>query len=463
MAQDWKLNAELRATLRLGLPLIGSNLATMALGITDTVMLGWYSVPALAASTLGFSFFFLLFILGQGFSVAVMPMVAEAVSSGNETEARRATRMGLWLSLGFAAIAIPVTWFSGPILRAMGQTPELSDLVQEYLRIFGLGMVPALLSKVLTSFLAAMERANTILWATLAGAALNGFLDYALIFGNFGLPEMGLRGAALASLGTQMLILLVAAGFATLPAEMRPYQLFVRFWRPDWPALWQVVRLGLPIGMTSLAEGGLFSATSIMMGWIGTVALAAHGIALQIASVTFMFHLGLSMAATVRTGRAQGQRDAAALRRGALAAVTLSGLFGVASVVVIVAMPHQLLGLFMDPSDPLKPQIEAVGTRLLMVAAAFQLVDAAQVMALGLLRGVRDTRGPMMQAALSYWVVGIPASYVLAFPLGLGATGLWIGLVIGLSLAAAMMMTRFWRRAPRPGTEGWAHAASSSA
>ncbi|WP_102226031.1 MATE family efflux transporter [Acidimangrovimonas sediminis] len=454
MVQDRTFRAELRATLGLGLPLIGSNLATMALGITDTVMLGWYSVPALAASTLGFSFYFLLFILGKGFAMAVMPMVAEAASSGDQTEARRATRMGLWLSLAFAAVSIPVTWHSGAILLALGQKPALAMETQAYLRVFGFVVVPALIVQVLIAFLAAMERARMILWATMTGAVLNGILDYGLIFGNFGLPEMGLQGAAIASLSTQTLILVFAVAFVTVPKEFRAYQLFVRFWRPDWQALGQVFRLGLPIGITSLAEGGLFSATAIMMGWIGTVALAAHGIALQIASIAFMVHVGLSTAATVRTGRAQGRRDAAGLRQSAQAALILSAGFGLISVAAMLALPHQLLGLFIDPHSELKPEILAFGTRLLMVAALFQLTDAAQVMALGLLRGLRDTRVPMIQAAISYWLVGIPASYVLAFPLGLGGVGVWLGLVVGLSLAAAMMMTRFWRRAPRPAAEG---------
>nr|MDA3887686.1 MATE family efflux transporter [Allgaiera sp.] len=285
MAQERTFRAEMRATLSLGLPLVGANLATMALGITDTVMLGWYSVPALAASTLGFSFYFLLFILGKGFSAAVMPMVAQAASGGDETEARRVTRMGLWLSLGFVALAIPVTWFSGPILLAMGQQPKLAALTQDYLRIFGFTMLPALLVQVLISFLAAMERAQRVLWTSLAGAVVNAGLDYTLIFGKFGLPALGLQGAAIASVTTQTLIFLVVAGFATLPREMRPYQLFVRFWRPDWWALAQVFRLGLPIGLTSLAEGGLFSASALMMGWIGTLTLAAHGIALEIVSL----------------------------------------------------------------------------------------------------------------------------------------------------------------------------------
>ena len=450
MADRMTYRAQARAVLGLGLPLIGSNLAQFSLNVTDTVMLGWYSVQALAAVTLGASTFFIIFIVGAGFAIAVMPMVAEAAAGDNAAEARRVTRMGLWLSILYAGAAMPLMWYSGPILRALGQQPQVAALTQDYLRIAGWGLMPALLVMVLKSFLAALERTRVVLMITLAGVLLNALIDWLLIFGQWGLPELGVRGAACATFGTQVLTVALTAAYASIQSELRPYQLFVRFWRADWPAFVQVFRLGWPIGLTSLAEGGLFNASALMMGWIGTVQLAAHGIALEIVALTFMVHLGLSNAATVRAGRARGARDARSLRDGAAVAIALSAVFALIAVAAILGLPHTLLGLFVNPDDPLKPQILAFGTRLLLVAALFQFADAAQVMALGLLRGVQDTRVPMIMAAVSYWLIGIPASYLLAFPLGFGGTGLWFGLFLGLCLAALLMMTRFWRRAPRP-------------
>ncbi|MCB2116810.1 MAG: MATE family efflux transporter [Rhodobacteraceae bacterium] len=438
--------AHLRAVLVLGLPLVGSNLAQIALHVTDTVMLGWYGVAELAAVVIGSSTFFVLFILGSGFAQAVMPMVASAMGRGDETQVRRDTRMGLWLSILYGALIYPVMFWSEPILSALGQTPEVARLGQDYLRIAGLGMVPALILMALKSFLSAQERAGMVLWATLAGLVLNGLLNWALIFGNWGAPELGVRGAAIASVATQFLTAALMAGYAGLLPELRRFHLFQRFWRPDWPAFVQVWRLGWPIGLTGLFESGLFEAAAIMMGWIGTMELAAHGIALQLAAITFMGHLGLSMAATVRAGRAMGAGDRAGLRDGAVAAMALSLVLALGVIAIFVAMPERLAALFLDPANPETPAIIAYAAGLLAVAALFQLADAAQVMALGLLRGVHDTKVPMIMASVSYWLIGIPASYVLAFPLGLGGTGLWLGLVVGLAVAAVLLMARFWLR-----------------
>ncbi len=440
--------AHARATLTLGLPLIGSHLAQMALHVTDTVMLGWYSVEALAAGVLGASSFFVIFILGSGFAQAVMPMVATALGRGDETQVRRDTRMGLWLSIAFGILCYPLFWWSEPILLALGQSPVVSSLGEDFLRIAGLGMIPALLVMALKSYLAALGRTQVVLWATLAAVGLNILVNWALIFGNWGFPELGVQGAAIASVLSQSATLLVLAVYAAWLPDLRRFRLFQRFWRADPQALRQVFRLGLPIGLTGLAESGLFQASALMMGWIGTRELAAHGIALEIAALAFMVHLGLSNAATVRAGRAVGQGDPQALRDGARTAIALSMSFGVTMVILFLSFPEPLISLFLDRSKPDSEQIVAIGITLLALAAMFQMADAAQVMALGLLRGIKDTRVPMWLAALSYWVIGIPISYLLAFPMGYGAVGLWLGLVIGLTVAAVLLMTRFWMRAP---------------
>jgi multidrug resistance protein, MATE family len=207
----------------------------------------------------------------------------------------------------------------------------------------------------------------------------------------------------------------------------------------------QVWRLGVPIGLTGLAEGGLFQASALMMGWIGTVELAAHGIALEVAALTFMLHVGLSSAATIRVARFDGVGDRVALRRAAKVAIVISLGVALASVALFLALPGPIVGLFLDMAKPESAAILAYGTVLLAVAALFQLADGMQVIALGLLRGVQDTRVPMWLAAVSYWLIGIPCSYVLAFPMGYGGVGLWLGLVVGLACAAVSLMWRFWR------------------
>ena len=441
--------AHARAILVLGLPLIGSHLAQMLLHVTDMVLVGWYGVTELAAVVIASSSFFVIFILGAGFAQAVMPMVASAIGRGDEVQVRRDTRMGLWLSIAFGVLTYPLFWWSEQLLLGLGQKPDVAALGQDFLRIAGLGMIPALLVMVLKSYLAALKRTQVVLWVTLAGVGVNIAFGWALIFGNWGMPELGVRGAAIASVAVQGLTAGALAIYAAWLPELRHFRLFQRFWRPDWQALGLVFRLGMPIGLTSLAEGGMFQASALMMGWIGTVELASHGIALQAAALTFMVHLGLANATTVRTAHAAGAGDRAGLRLGGKVAIALSMGFAMVTVTAFLTLPRPIISLFLDGNNPESAQIVAYGTALLAVAALFQVVDALQVMALGLLRGVKDTRAPMWIAVLSYWVVGIPTSYLLAFKAGYGGVGLWLGLVVGLSVAAVLLMVRFWGRVAR--------------
>ncbi|PRX37797.1 multidrug resistance protein, MATE family [Meinhardsimonia xiamenensis] len=436
--------------LALGLPLIGSHVAQFAINLTDTVMLGWYDVQALAAQVLAGSAFFVIFIVGAGFAWAVMPLVATAEASGDAQAVRRTTRMGLWLSALYGILALPLFAFSAPIFRALGQEPEIAEAAALYLWIAGPGILPALGVMVLKSYLSALERARIVLLATLAAVAANALGNWILIFGRLGLPELGLAGAAWSSVITQ----LVAMGFLVVYAArvMPEHALFRRLWRIDTEAFATVFRLGWPIGLTNLAETGLFSASALMMGWLGALPLAAHGIALNITATVFMVHVGLSNVATIRAGQAMGRGDHAGLREGALAVIAVSALVAAATVVMFLTVPEQLVGLFVAPGDPDRPAILAIGATLLAAAALFQFADAAQVVALGLLRGVQDTRVPMLWATFSYWGVGVPASYLLAFHTALGGVGIWLGLALGLGLAGAGMMARFWLGLARRGS-----------
>lgn len=443
MTQSMTYSGHSKAILALGLPLIGGHIAQIAITITDTVMMGWYGVDELAALVLAGSFYFVIFLVGAGFSFAVMPMVANASAIEDDVRIRRITRMGLWISAIYALVLLPVMWWSKPLLIILGQENAIAALAQDYLRIAGFALIPALFVMVIKSYLAALERTQFVLWITILTALLNVALNYAFVFGNWGAPEMGVKGAAIASLSIVTLSLPVLMIYAIW---IKPeHALFRRVWVVDGEALAQVFKLGWPIGLTNLAETGLFTTTAIMVGWIGTHELAAHGIALQWASLTFMVHLGLSNAATVRVGRANGRKDMIGLRRGSLTVTLMSLAFGVVFVCLFLIVPKPLIGVFLDHADPARDQIVQVGVGLLVMAALFQVADGVQVIALGLLRGVQDTRVPMIYAGISYWIVGVPVGYVAGFVLGYGAIGVWIGLVVGLSLAAVFLNVRFWK------------------
>ncbi|MDC0736759.1 MATE family efflux transporter [Cognatishimia sp. SS12] len=434
----------LRALLTLGLPLVGGHVAQFSINLTDTLMLGWYDVEALAAVVLGAQVFFLTYILGSGFAFAVMPMVAEAAAQNDNTAIRRITRMALWLSVLFGLLAMPLFWYAAPVLVGLGQDPKLSGMAQDYLRIAGPGLFPALIVMVLKSYLAALEHTRVVFWITVVAAATNAVVNYALIFGNWGAPELGIAGAAVASLAVNLVMVIGAIFYAQriLPQD----ELFVRLWKPDWAAARQVFVVGVPVGLTTLAEVGLFAAGALMIGWIGIVELAAHGIAINLAGLMFMVHLGLSNAATVRAGSAMGKKDAEHLARGARTAICVSMCYAVFSIFIFVTQSELLVSLFLNRQDENFAAILEVGKLLLVAAALFQFVDGAQAMALGVLRGILDTRGPMIMAAISYWLIGVPFSYFAGFVLGWGALGVWFGLALGLGVAALLLMLRFWHQ-----------------
>ncbi len=433
-----------RALLVLGLPLVGSFVAHFLIHMTDTIMLGWYDVTALAAATVATSLWFVVFVVGAGFATALMPLAAEALAQDDAVRLRRVTRMTMWLSLVYSVLGIAMLWKAEALLLAIGQTPGVAAEGGRYLSIAAFGLVPALLSNSVRSYLSAQGLTGVQFWVTVGSIGVNALVNYALIFGNFGAPELGIQGAAIASVVVQMVQVAILAIYAH--AKAPEVNLFQRIWRPDWEAMRQVFALGVPIGLTALAEGGLFTGSSIMMGWIGELELAAHGIALQLVSLMFMFHVGMSQAATIRAGGAYGRRNEAELRQVAWAAFGVGMVFGVIVIAVFLTMPGALVSLFIDPADEKRDALIQIGVTLVMFAALFQFVDSAQIIWLSVLRGVQDTNVPMWMAVISYWVVGIPASYAMAFTLGWGPIGLWIGLTVGLGLAAVLLGWRFWAR-----------------
>jgi len=440
---DPSWGGHIRATIRLGLPLVGSQLAFIGLGVTDTIMLGWYGVSELAAGVLGTQLVFIMLITGAGPANAVSAIVANALGQGDERSVRRSVRMALWAAAIYSVFALPILWQTEVIFLALGQEPELAKLAQDYVRIALWSVPVAVAFNAIRSYLTALELGGILLWTNLAGLTLNFLANYMLIFGNWGAPELGIRGAAVATVLSNIVMLTVATTWALTRPDLRKYQLFVRFFQPDWSALSEVFRLGWPISLTLLAEVSLFSISAVMMGWLGTVTLAAHGIAMQIISVLFMIPLGLAFAATVRVGRAVGRRDRQGLFRASVVVSSLALALGIVFMTVLLVIPETLINLFLDADNPDRPAIIAVGIPLLAVAALFQIVDTCQVIMASMLRGLKDMRVPMIMAVFSYLGVGIGSAYVFGFTLGFGGVGVWTGLAAGLTLAAILMGARY--------------------
>ena len=437
---------ETRALLTLGAPLMAAQLANVAIQTTDVVMIGWLGPGPLAASALAVAMIHPVVMFGMGVMMAVAPMVAQAIGGLRRREARRAIRQGLWVGIALSALLIPLLLQTGALLSLMGQDPALAEGASAYIAAAAFSFAPQVFYAALRGFLSAHGESRVMLLATLSGVAVNALGNYALIFGNFGLPALGLFGAGISTTLTHSAILLVVALHALRRPRYRRYALLARFHRADWPRFFAILRLGTPIGLTIMAETGLFAGAAVLMGWLGAEALAAHAVALQLASIAFMVPLGLSFATTVRVGLAHGAQDAARLRSAAWAAMALTALFMLASAAMFWLAPGPLVTLFIDPANA---ETFALAVSFLAIAAVFQLVDGAQVSAAAALRGVGDTARPMVIAIAGYWAIGLPGGWLLAFPLGLGGAGVWWGLALGLAASAALLSQRLARRLRR--------------
>ena len=427
----------------LALPLIGSNVAQFSLNIVDTAMLGHYSSEALASAVIGGSFFFSIFIIGSGFSFAIVPLVAAYDAKGDHIKVRRVARMGLWISFIYSLLALNLFLFSETILLAIGQNSEISKIAEEYLILMGFSMFPALAVVTLRSFLTGLKFTQVIFWITFAAFPIKIILNWILIFGNLGIPELGIKGASLSTLLVQFFMLFCFIFF--LYYELYSYKIFNRFWRLDFDFLKKVFLLGYPIGFTYFAETSLFTSSAIMMGWLGKVELAAHGITMQLAGLTFMFHVGLSQASTTLVGNSYGkEQDKIKLIEIAKATLLLTTFYAFIVICLFVTFPEFLLSLFLDKKIDSSNEIINLAVLLLMFAAIFHLVDGLQASGLGLLRGIQDVQIPFILALISYWVFGIGSGYILGFIFNIGSIGIWLGMVIGLTFASISLILKFY-------------------
>ncbi|BBK43155.1 MATE family efflux transporter [Allostella vacuolata] len=445
------LGAEIRATLALALPLTLTNLAQIAIMTTDVVMIGTLGPQALAASALGSALLFTLWMFGVGVVTAVAPLVAQARGRGRDVvrESRRTVQQGLWVVMLVGLPCIGLLWAAGPILLAMGQQPAMVADTERYLAPLMWSLLPSLAFIVLRTFLAALERTRPAVVVTIVAILFNALANWVLIHGKLGFPALGLFGAGLAST-LASLFMAVALGLVfVFDPGLRRYRIWPGAWRADWPRLRELLAVGTPIGAMMTLECALFSGATLVMGLIGADVVAAHQIALQCASVTFMVPLGIGQAATVRVGLAAGRGDPAGIARAGWTAQAMGTGFMAAMALVFFLLARPIVGLFLDPAAPEAAATVSYAVGFLFFAAIFQLADGGQVIAAGALRGLKDTRVPMLIAAAGYWGIGFPLGLVLAFPLGWGGNGVWVGLTTGLVVVALLLNLRFAERSRR--------------
>ncbi|MFI5014353.1 MAG: MATE family efflux transporter [Hyphomicrobiales bacterium] len=443
---------ELRATAALSGPLIATSIAQMAINAISMAMVGRLGAGELAATALANGIYTSFLVFSLGLVSAVAPMLANERGRHRHAvrEMRRTVRQGFWAAL---AIALPIwliLWQIEPLLVLLGQEPGTSRRAALFMHYQQWGLLPQLFYMVLRSFLSVLERPLWTLLAASAAILVNLGLGACLIFGRLGAPALGLAGAGIANACAGAALFLGLACVVRLDRRFRRYRLFGRFWRHDWPRLSELMRLGWPIAITIAFEATIFSAAVIMMGLIGTTAVAAHAIALQIATLGYMVPTGIAQATTVRVGLARGAGDAEWVKRAGWTGYWLA--LGASSLValLVVTAPQLLAGIFIDLHDPANGPAIGLAMSYLGFAALFLMADSMQVIAAGMLRGLHDTRVPMLIAAIGYWVIGLPLGALLAFRIGVGGVGIWIGLAAGLG-AVGVLMTARWAMRQRLG------------
>lgn len=453
--------AELQSSLRLGGPLILTNLAQVSLLATNLIYMGRLGPDELAAGSLSASLYQAFMIFSMGLVSAVVPMLATTLGRRlrNVRESQQIIRHGFLTALLITLPAWIVLWNAEHILLMMGQDPVVAARSVTYMHTLQWALLPYLGYIVLRSFLAAMEKPGWTLAVAITAIGINAVLGWLLVFGNLGMPAMGLAGAGLATTLSSIFMFAGLSWVVLRDPRFRRYYLFNDAWQWSVKRLWKMWALGIPIAITFTLETLVFYAAVMMMGVLGQSDLAAHAIAMQICSVSYMIPLGFSQVATIRVGLAAGRVDPLGARRAGWISYILGvGFMGLAALVFWFA-PLTLIGLFLDLDVAENQAVIQLAITFLALAALFQISDGAQAVAAGMLRGLHDTRIPMLLALLGYWVLGVPTGSLLAFQFNMGGMGIWIGLVTGLSVVAVLMTLRWMRASTRLGRKRPAQAA----
>ncbi len=447
---------EIRAMFALSWPMVLTNLGQTAMNATDVMMMGRLGPQALAAGALGANIYFMPMIFGLGLMLAVSPMIATELGRRRHSvrDVRRTVRQGLWLAM---LICVPIwvfLWNAETVLLWIGQEPALASVAGVYVRWLQWAILPFYGYIVLRSFISALERPGWALAVVFVAVGLNALFAWCLIFGHLGLPRMGISGAGLATTLASAFMFLGLAAVLVVERRFRRYRVFGRFWRADWPRFRALLRLGMPIAGILAFEVTIFNAAALLMGLIDSASLAAHAIAIQIASITFMVPLGLNQAVTVRVGLAFGARDPDGVSRAGWTAYAIGVGFMACMGLMMILIPRTLIGAFIDIDDPANAAVVSLAITFLAFAALFQIADGAQAVSSGMLRGLHDTKIPMIFAGIGYWGVGLPLSVILGFAFDLKGAGIWIGLCAGLAIVSLLLLSRWLRRGGLGLTDG---------
>jgi multidrug resistance protein, MATE family len=440
------MRTELAKTLKLSIPIIITNMAQISLALIDSAMVGAISYKQLAASSLAINAIGIPMIICIGLTMAVSPLVAIARGRQDAVQASGVLYNGVWLCT-LAALMIALICVAGsPVLDHLRQDPEVAALAKPYFRILSWSLIPMILFLAIKQFSDALEMTKTGMVLALATLPVNAFLNWVFIYGNLGAPRWELHGAGVATLITRILSALVIIIIVLYhPAYKRYIAARRQAWHIKWKQMKELLHIGIPSGLQYAMEAGAFALSGIMVGWLGATAQAAHQIALNIASFSFMAALGLSLGGSIRVSHAYGRGDRPLMRKIGISTIYGGIAYGIFCVMYFVLLRYQLPLIFTK-----EPAVISMAASLLFLAAIFQISDSTQAIGVGLLRGIKDVKIPTMLVAIAYWGIGIPVGYWLSFNKGMGAAGIWLGLVLGLTASSLLCNWRFLRKTAIP-------------
>jgi MATE family multidrug resistance protein len=435
------LRREFRPMMRLAAPLALAELGWMAMGVVDTIMAGPLGAAAVGAGSLGAMMFFPIAVCGTGLLLGMDTLVAQAFGRGDLRDCRRTLINGIWLGAALCPLLVLVLWGTIPLLRAVGTNPRALEIFAPYLKALSIGVLPLLLYTAFRRYLQAVNLVKPITFALVSANLINVAGDWALMYGHCGLPALGVPGSGFSTSISRTYMAAVLLGAILWNERKSGHLLFSIPWRPDAARIRRLIELGLPAAGQILFEGAVFAIVTAMAARLDAASLAAHGIAVNVISTTFMVPLGISSAAAVRVGQACGRKDARGASTAGYAALLLSATFMSAAGLVLWLVPQSIVRIYIRDAA-----VVSLGGLLLRIAAVFELFDGLQVTATGALRGLGDTRTPMLAHLVGYWAIGLPTAYVLCFSLKWGAPGIWVGLSAALILIGAALAL-VWRRA----------------
>ncbi len=428
----------IKETLKLAYPVVIGQLGHMMLGVVDSLMVGRLGAVPLAASSLANGLILLVMILGIGMSVALTPLVAIAKGSDNHDECGIILRQGIIVNLIFSFLLVIAVYFLADLVYYLDQPIEVARQAESYLIILNYSIIPFMIFQTYKQFSEGLSFTKPPMYILIASNVINVFGNWILIFGNLGFPRMELDGAGYSTLLTRVFIVVAIFIYIRNAKSFKEYDPTLKFRSINWAVIKKIINLGIPGGFQMFFEVGGFVFAAVMIGWIGTNELAAHQIAMNLASITFMVGLGISIAATIRVGNYLGKKDLEGIKKAGYSALSIialiMGFFGL----MFFLFRNFLPTLYINDVEVIE-----IAASLIVVASFFQVVDGLQVVAVGILRGLTDVKATMIIAFISFWTIGLPVAYLLGFTFGFGVIGIWVSLVVGLWLAAILFILRF--------------------